>query len=114
MDLVRAWTRYFDDGDGRFTAAGLQQEIDREGLTQARALPGDRFGAGDDVLVVTFDGRSEIYLLPNFITSVFALSSFFEAPKGLPRDANVRRLVRPAVGRRSGSGFTIVTKGVIE
>jgi hypothetical protein len=114
MDLVRAWTRYFDDGDGRFTAAGLQQELDREGLTKARALPGNRFGASDDVLAVTFDGRSEIYLLPNFTTSVFALSSCFEAPKALPRDANVRRLVRPAVGRRSGSGFTIEAKGVIE
>lgn len=112
--LVRAWTRYFDEGDGRFTAAGLQWVLEQEGLGRARALPGDHFGAGDDVVAVTFDDGGEIFFLPSFSTSVHALSNRFEIGKGMARDANVRRLVRPAVGRGGRAGFEIVAKGAVE
>ena len=112
--LVRAWTSYFDDGDGRFTVAGLQWFLEKEGLPRDSAHPGDRFGIGDDVLAVAIDGSGEVYLLPNFTTSVHALSNRFEVGKGVARDATVRRLKRPAVARHGRSGFEIVSKGAVE
>jgi hypothetical protein len=111
--LIRAWKRYFDEGDGRFTAVGFQCELEREGLMRAHAFPGSQLGAGDDVLAVSSDD-GDVYLLPSFTTSVHALSNRFEVPKGLPRDAKIHRLVRPAVGRKSIEGLEIITRGAVE
>lgn len=111
--LVEIWESYRRKGEGKFSAQGLQQRIAAAGIT-ADVLPGEQFGAGDNVLAVDFRVGGPLYLLPNFHKPVRTVSPWFQPLGPESRTAVIQRLIRPATARRSESGLDLETKGEIE
>lgn len=113
--LADVWETYLREGDGRFTAVGLQSQLDAAGVS-GRVVPGVALGTGELTLAVDFgDGSGRLYLLPHINATLRALDDWFHATNsGGSRLARISRLIEPAVVCRSAGGGNLLKKGLVE
>lgn len=113
-DLIEVWEAYRREGDGHFTAQGLQHLLDARNLT-ATVRQNEHVGAWDCVLVVeTLSRRPEFYVVPSFTKSPRKVSKWFDDHSDGALNGRVEKVLEIAKGRwtESGVGDTI-QKGVV-
>ena len=114
-DLLDAWDEYRRNGDGHFSARGLQAVLDQWGL-DVDVGHGDRVGAGGAVLVVESFGSPTFYVLPSFNKSPRAVADWFDDAGSGALTGRTQKVVRVGRGRwlESGSGrFEVIERGEV-
>ena len=113
-DLIEVWEAYRREGDGHFTAQGLQHQLDVRNLT-ATVREIEQVGARDCVLVVeTPSRRPDFYVVPSFTKSPRKVSKWFDDHSDRALNGRIEKVLEIAKGRwtESGVGDTI-QKGVV-
>ena len=113
--VIDAWRRYRRDGDGFFTARGLERQLDSLGF-RAEVREGSAVDAAGDVLVVEAGGpdTGHFFVVPSFMKSPGAAPQWFEDASGGTLSARTRTIHRLAEGKWTDTSFAVVRKGRIE
>ena len=116
--LVEAWERYRREGDGFFTARGLQEELDALEF-EATVQDGSALDAKRDVLLVTVgsgggDGDGDrFFVVPSFVKSPGAAPDWFEDASSGALSTTTTTIHRIAEGRWTATSFKVVERGRI-
>ena len=112
--VVEAWAHYRRNGDGFFTARGLQRQFGALGVA-ARVRDGLDVGAGGDVLVVEADppDPDRFFVVPSFVKSPGAAPEWFEDAGDGALSARTQTIHKLAEGKWTDSSFAVVEKGSI-
>ena len=112
--IIAAWEAYRRDGDGFFTAAGLQQILREHGLA-VTVHDGSRVDAGGDVLVVEATDGTEgrFAVVPSFAKSPRAVPEWFNDIGSGALSARTETIYRLAEGKWTEAGYQVVAKGDI-
>lgn len=112
--IIAAWEAYRRNGDGFFTAAGLQQILREHGVA-ATVHDGSRVDAGGDVLVVEAPSGTEgrFAVVPSFAKSPRAVPEWFNDIGSGALSARTETIYRLAEGKWTEAGYQVVAKGDI-
>ena len=112
--IIAAWEVYRRNGDGFFTAAGLQQTLREHGVT-ATVRDGSGVDAGGSVLVVETQGGTEgrFAVVPSFARSPRTAPEWFNDIGSGALSARTEKIHRLAEGKWTEVGYQVVAKGDI-
>lgn len=112
--VVEAWAHYRRNGDGFFTAQGLQRQFGTLGVA-ARVRDGSDVDAGGDVLVVEADPPDPdgFFVVPSFVKSPGAAPEWFDDAGDGALSARTQTIHKLAEGKWTDTSFAVVQKGSI-
>lgn len=112
--IIAAWEAYRRNGDGFFTAAGLQQTLREHGVA-ATVRDGSGVDAGGSALVVETQGETEgrFTVVPSFARSPRAAPEWFNDIGSGALSARTETIHRLAEGKWTEVGYQVVAKGDI-
>lgn len=112
-DLIQLWQDYWREGDGHFNSSGLRSQLSNHGL-DAEVIEGAEIGAGDSLLIVDPKSCSQhLYLLPSFTKSPRAVREWFDDQSDGALTSKTRKVLELAVIGRTGTGFEIISRGIV-
>lgn len=113
-DLISVWEVYRREGDGHFTAQGLQERLNARKLG-ASVREHQQVGARDCLLVVEEPSRSpEFYVLPSFTKSPRKVSEWFDDHSDGALTGRIEKVLKVAEGRWTEDGMIdTIKKGIV-
>lgn len=111
--LMEAWKRYRDDGDGYFNADGFKAALASAGIdADVRGLDGQ---SGQAVLMIydPWANDGSFFVVPDFSKSPKSAERWFEDQSGGALGGRTEELRRIARGRWSENGPEIVERGSV-
>ncbi len=113
-DLISVWEVYRREGDGHFTAQGLQERLNARNFG-ASVREHEHLGERDCLLLVDTPSRSrEFYVLPSFTKSPRKVSKWFDDHSDGALTGRIEKVLKVAEGRWTEDGMLdTIKKGIV-